>query len=360
MSDETASSATSDLCDYFQGQDMHGGHFIVTKDFNNVHVSNVEFTKMGQASLGRYPLHWHMAGDVGPETYQDPSSFENNSIHHCFNHFVTVHCTHNALVKDNVGYITRGHGYFIEDGYEKGTQFIGNLGMVIHEGPVLPTEKGEELCNLAKEGYEGYVDTDACQAFSMFWISNINTYLKGNYAIGGRSGYWMLAHNGDLRDFVGVSRVYPPAPWENNTASACRIGVMQDLGIEDRQPGHDPKQGIRKIPHLGKLGGLWQTACYNDNCLTGCAEIVFDGWNIHHTISRAVWMRQSTVIWKNGQFSDNKDGVTFATTRCGGSYQTLQDSTFVGFTNNIGPTNGAEDHINYRGQIQWGHTVLGI
>ena len=66
-------------------------------------------------------------------------SFESNSIHNCFHHFVTVHGTNNALVKGNVGYKTRGHGYFIEDGSEEGTQFIGNLGLVLHEGAVLPT-----------------------------------------------------------------------------------------------------------------------------------------------------------------------------------------------------------------------------
>ena len=32
----------------------------------------------------RYPLHWHMCFDIGPNKYEDPSTFENNSIHHSF------------------------------------------------------------------------------------------------------------------------------------------------------------------------------------------------------------------------------------------------------------------------------------
>ena len=70
--------------------------------------------------------------------------------------WVTVHGTNNGRVVGNVGYITRGHGFFIEDGNERGTVFDGNLGMVTHQGIVLPTDKGGTLCLDAKEGYNGH------------------------------------------------------------------------------------------------------------------------------------------------------------------------------------------------------------
>ena len=55
-------------------------------------------------------------GDVGAGTgYQDPTWFRSNSIHDCFNRFVTIHGVHNSETSDNVGYNTRGHGYFIEE-----------------------------------------------------------------------------------------------------------------------------------------------------------------------------------------------------------------------------------------------------
>ena len=47
-----------------------------------------------------------------------------------------------ALVYDNGGYKTRGHGYFIEDGWEKYNNLTHNLGMVAHQGVVLPTDQG--------------------------------------------------------------------------------------------------------------------------------------------------------------------------------------------------------------------------
>ena len=46
---------------------MHGGHTIVTGGFQNVHISHAEFEKLGQPTLARYPLHWHMVGDLGQD-----------------------------------------------------------------------------------------------------------------------------------------------------------------------------------------------------------------------------------------------------------------------------------------------------
>ena len=40
------------------------------------------------------------------------------SIHDSYSRFVTVHGTHEATVKDVVGYNCNGHGFFLEDGYE--------------------------------------------------------------------------------------------------------------------------------------------------------------------------------------------------------------------------------------------------
>ena len=73
---------------------------------------------------------------------------------------MTVHGTHNAQVRGNTGYITRGHGYFIEDGNEKGTVFDGNLGMVAHQGIILPTDKGTPLCQNATEGTGSRLSAD--------------------------------------------------------------------------------------------------------------------------------------------------------------------------------------------------------
>ena len=345
LSSVTGDTATEDLCSHFD-EDMHGGHFIVTRGFSSVHVSHIELTKMGQQTLGRYPLHWHMCGDIGPDVYEDPSSFESNSIHNCFHHFVTVHGTNNALVKGNIGYKTRGHGYFIEDGSEEGTQFIGNLGLVLYEGAVLPSEKGSALCEKAKEGFNGEVFQDACKGFSMFWISNTNTVLDYNVAVGGKKCYWILHHNGQTRNFGGRNLVHPPKPWVGNRASACANGINQDGGIEDREP-----EVGRKEPRFG-ISSMSSVASVEGDALKGCYPVEFDGWIIHH-VQLGVWMRQGEVVWRNGQFADTNQHFIWATSQCAGSHQQLRDSTMVGFSENFGDSNGAyhASNLNKRGGL---------
>ena len=69
-------------CEFFEGStvqdenykrpasgDMHGGHVIVTAEFASVHISHTELFQMGQPTLARYPLHWHLCGDIGSDRY---------------------------------------------------------------------------------------------------------------------------------------------------------------------------------------------------------------------------------------------------------------------------------------------------
>ena len=102
----------------------YGGHIIVLAGRHR-RVEGVELFQMGQRGhLARYPMHWHMAGDVSGQY------FRNSSVWRTFNRCVTVHGTDNALVQNNVCYDHTGHGYFLEDGAETGNTIEGNLGLV--------------------------------------------------------------------------------------------------------------------------------------------------------------------------------------------------------------------------------------
>ena len=54
---------------------------MIRKDFSTFRVEHAELRQMGQLGiLGRYPFHWHMAGQlVAGDSYAS-----NNSIHHTF------------------------------------------------------------------------------------------------------------------------------------------------------------------------------------------------------------------------------------------------------------------------------------
>lgn len=54
---------------------------------------------MGQQQLGRYPVHFHMCGDVDAKGgYRHRTSVDGLAIHRSFSRCVTVHATHGLLV----------------------------------------------------------------------------------------------------------------------------------------------------------------------------------------------------------------------------------------------------------------------
>ena len=91
-----------------------------------------------------------------------------------------------------------------------------------------------------------------------------------------------------------------------------------EANVEEREP-----TSSRKRAQFGKVGGR-QNSSPNGNPLEACTPVVFDGWNIHHTNLRGTWIRQSSVIFKNSQFSDNPKAFIYPTSDCPGQFQTIQ------------------------------------
>lgn len=72
----------------------------IMKNFTSVHLSYVELKHMGQQQqLGRYPVHFHLCGDVDYKGgYRHATSVDGLSIHHSFSRCITVHGTDGLLV----------------------------------------------------------------------------------------------------------------------------------------------------------------------------------------------------------------------------------------------------------------------
>ena len=86
--------------------DTYGGHIKAYEGFDTFKIEGAELTQMGQMGhKGRYPIHWHMAKTVDPESTYARS----NSIHHCFQRCITIHGTHGVRLEDNVAFSTYGH-----------------------------------------------------------------------------------------------------------------------------------------------------------------------------------------------------------------------------------------------------------
>ena len=78
-------------------------------------ISYAEFRHLGKKGvLARYPIHFHRVGDS-----MRGSSVVGASIWDSANRFIAVHGTDYLVIRDNVGYRSIGHGFFLEDGTEE-------------------------------------------------------------------------------------------------------------------------------------------------------------------------------------------------------------------------------------------------
>ncbi len=144
-------------------------------------VSNVELSRMGQRlKLGRYPFHWHLAGDASGQFIR------NSSIHHTYNRAITIHGTDNAVVADNVCYDNLGHAVFMEDGNETGNIIVRNLGLVTRK----PSARYALLPSDTTNGRLRNASGPAT-----FWITHPHNTVRNNHAAGSDgSGFWFAFH----------------------------------------------------------------------------------------------------------------------------------------------------------------------
>jgi hypothetical protein len=103
-----------------------GGHVMIMAN-GHAQVSGVQFDRMGQLGVkGRYPIHWHIAGDrVGNYVI-------NSSISTSHQRAYVVHSTNHVLIEGNVAYDVTNHAYvWSEDGDEHSNRFIRNVGILV-------------------------------------------------------------------------------------------------------------------------------------------------------------------------------------------------------------------------------------
>jgi hypothetical protein len=99
-------------------------------------LAYTEFRHLGKKGvLGRYSLHYHLCGDT-----MRGGSVVGNAVHDSDNRWLTVHGTNFLVVRDNVGYKSVGHGFFLEDGTEVYNVFDRNLAVRAERGQKLPKQ----------------------------------------------------------------------------------------------------------------------------------------------------------------------------------------------------------------------------
>ncbi|KAM8887797.1 cell migration-inducing and hyaluronan-binding protein [Synchiropus picturatus] len=334
----------NEACKFFHF-DTFGGHLKVERGFRAVHISGMELQHMGQQTMGHYPVHFHMNGDVDDRGGYHPfTSVSDLSIHHSFSRCITIHGTNGLMIKDVVGYDTLGHCFFTEDGPEERNTFDHCLGLMIRAGTLLPSDRDGKMCrDITNGAFPGYVPNPRqdCSAISTFWIANPNNNLINCAAAGSEeTGFWFIFHHVPTGPSEGV---YSPGKTEhtpmglftNNRAhSNYRAGIILDNGVKTTQANDKDKR-----PFLSLVGARYGPHQDADPFKPRVPAL------IHHFVAyknqdHGAWLRGGDIWLDDCQFADNGIGLTLASGGTfpddDGSHQQVKNSLFVGESENRG------------------------
>jgi hypothetical protein len=171
--------------------DGFGGHIMIMATAGQVTVDSVQLDRMGQTGrLGRYPIHWHLAGDRSGDILRGVSITNSN------NRGVTIHGTDNVLIQDVVLHDIHGHGFFMEDGVETGNEYLGNIAFGIHQvGRTTANSPQPNPNDPFVVDTHDHVGQNNSRFLSSaaYWITNPDNTWVGNISAGSQgTGFWFI------------------------------------------------------------------------------------------------------------------------------------------------------------------------
>ncbi|MBI1901375.1 MAG: G8 domain-containing protein [Planctomycetia bacterium] len=133
-------------------------------------ISFAEFRHLGKRdTLGRYSLHFHLVGETMRGSYVIGAS-----IWDSHNRWLTIHGTNYLVARDNVGYKSVGHGFFLEDGTEVYNVLDCNLAVQANRGKKLPKQ---------------VLPFDQNDGAGFWWANSLNTFTRNVSVESGQYGY---------------------------------------------------------------------------------------------------------------------------------------------------------------------------
>ena len=333
------------------GTDNHrGGEIVIMSGYNAVEIQGAELEKFGKDQINSYPINFQTAGNaVAGKTLID-----SNSIHHGYNHCITLNKTNNVTISNNICARIVDHLYYLLTGAETGNTFSNNLGVGAMSNlfsiPVANTAakaafwSGDYLTNDPTQpwynGYNGFsipfTDTNppatvlgapAGNTSSGFWITNpgankfVGNSIAGCQGVG--RGFWILPS--------GVATAQVPLPKGNfasNRAHGCYTGfdTTADDGVSN---------AFLYTPQGKCVGGQGVS-----KGLTDCDVIAeFDDLTATRNRNRGIWVRASWYDLERAHLASNRDGVSLVSSggtegSPPGEWGRLADSIVVGISTN--------------------------
>ncbi|MEM0913759.1 MAG: DNRLRE domain-containing protein [Planctomycetota bacterium] len=215
------------------------GHIMIMPTAGQISVEGVQLDRLGQTgTLGRYPIHWHLANDRTGDVLKGVSVTNSN------NRGVTVHGTHNLLIQDVVLHDIHGHGFFMEDAVETGNTFLSNITFGIHA--VGQTNGNIDLGDPFIVDTHDHVGQNRTRFLSSagFWMTNPANIWVGNVSAGSEgTGFWFLFPD----SAIGLSALDPQYAnvrpdrtnlwtFDYNSSHSSPIGLNFDRGSDLEVP----------------------------------------------------------------------------------------------------------------------------
>ncbi|MEM8947392.1 MAG: G8 domain-containing protein [Planctomycetota bacterium] len=220
-----------------------GGHIMIMGTAGQITVDSVQLEGMGQTGqLGRYPFHWHLAGDRTGDVLRGVSITNSN------NRGVTVHGTHNLLIQDVLLHDIHGHGFFMEDAVETGNTYLSNIAFGIHKVGRSDAvgDNNPDLNDPFIVDTHDHVGQNPTRFLSSagYWMTNPDNTWVGNVSAGSEgTGYWFLfpdsaiglsandsQYNGVRPDRVNLGQ------FDYNSSHSSPIGLNFDRGSDIEGP----------------------------------------------------------------------------------------------------------------------------
>jgi hypothetical protein len=192
-------------------------------------ISYAEFRHLGKEGvLGRYAIHFHLAGNT-----MRGSSVVGASVWDSGNRWVTVHGTNYLVVRDCVGYRSKGHGYFLEDGTEVFNVFDRNLAVQAQRAKALPKQA---------------LPFDHNDGAGFWWANSLNTFTRNVSCENGRYGYRFEATR------TSAFNLTLPVMQPDGTRKPTDIRTLPFVRFEDNEAHGDGLYGVNIGEGVDRVG----------------------------------------------------------------------------------------------------------
>jgi hypothetical protein len=373
-----------------------GGHTIARAGFTAFQMQGVELYQLGQGGrIGHYPVHFHVARHVPDDTF-----VKDCSIHDSMTRWIVLHSTQHVRLERNVGYLSIGHGFYLEDGTETDNVLYANLGVFARaavDNVQNPRKVPGILASPDLQGIEQVPFHTDVDHPTVFWLMNGWNDFRYNMAVGaGTCGtcWWLVpgSNSGHSRQqkWEGYASMQQSTPgtfdragmtplmrFEGNSCSTAmnsfnvvgNTAVCHGVGeapAESLQavpnplvPASTSPQADDYYPRVDPGGQRFATRCTKTDCssVPKCAEgakadcmvTVLDHYtsSFHWTETNfaAIWLRPQWYLVIQSVLSDVQNGgLTFVTggdytlsSTIGGHWALARRNAFIGQTQDDDP-----------------------